>query len=132
MNPSDEIKSKINAMPVEGANSELVMHEFTLSMAPLKEENGLTGKDIAKRLLDYGYMSPTLYFPQIVPECLMLEPTETESKEVLDKFAEDFHAILAEDPEIVSEAPYSTPVKRVDEVWAARNLILRHPSQPQE
>ena len=53
-------------------------------------------------------------------------------KEVLDKFAEDFHAILAEDPEIVSKAPYSTPVKRVDEVWAARNLILRHPSQPQE
>ena len=132
MNPSEEIKSKINAMPVEGANSELVMHEFTLSMTPLKEENGITGKDIAKRLLDYGYMSPTLYFPQIVPECLMLEPTETESKEVLDKFAEDFHAILAEDPEIVSKAPYSTPVKRVDEVWAARNLILRHPSQPQE
>ena len=84
MNPSEEIKSKINAMPVEWANSELVIHEFTLSMTPLKEENGITGKDIAKRLLDYGYMSPTLYFPQIVPECLMLEPTETESKEVLD------------------------------------------------
>ena len=132
MNPSEDTKSKINAMPTEGANSELVMHEFTLSMTPLKERNGITGKDIAKRLLDYGYMSPTLYFPQIVPECLMLEPTETESKEVLDKFAEDFHAILAEDPELVASAPYSTPVKRVDEVWAARNLVLRHPSRPQE
>ena len=62
----------------------------------------------------------------------MLEPTETESKEVLDKFANDFHTILTENPEIISSAPYSTPVRRVDEVWAARNLILRHPSRPQE
>ena len=113
-------------MPAEGAESDLVMHEFTLSMSPLKELNGVTGKDVAKRLLDYGYMSPTLYFPQIVPECLMIEPTETESKEVLDKFASDFHSILSEDPEIVSSAPHTTPVKRVDEVWAARNLVLRH------
>ena len=96
-------------------------------MSPLKDATGVTGKDVAKRLLDFGYMAPTLYFPQIVPECLMFEPTETESKEVLDKFAEDFHAILAEDPEILLTAPHTTPVGRVDEVWAARNLILRYP-----
>ena len=109
----------------------MVKHEFTLSMSPLKEANGVTGKDVAKRLLDYGYMAPTLYFPQIVPECLMFEPTETESKEVLDKFAQDFHSILAEDPEIILSSPHTTPVGRVDEVWAARNLILRH-NKPQD
>jgi glycine dehydrogenase subunit 2 len=63
----------------------------------------------------------------IVPECLMIEPTETESKEVLDRFAEDFLKILGEDPEIVSTAPHTTLVRRVDEVGAARNLVLRHP-----
>ena len=89
----------------------------------------MTAKDVAKRLLDYGYMAPTLYFPQIVPECLMLEPTETESKDVLDKFADDFLSILAEDPEIVKNAPHTTPVRRVDEVLAARQLILRHPCE---
>ena len=77
-------------------------------------------------------MSPTLYFPQIVPECLMIEPTETESKEVLDKFAADFHAVLSEDPEILTTAPHTTSVKRVDEVWAARNLILRHPGNDED
>ena len=127
MNPEPDVAAKINCMPSEGSEASLVMHEFTLSMSPVKEVNGVTGKDVAKRLLDYGYMSPTLYFPQIVPECLMIEPTETESKEVLDKFAADFHAVLSEDPEILTTAPHTTPVKRVDEVWAARNLILRHP-----
>lgn len=124
MNPDPNLQ--IHAMPVEGCPADLVKHEFTLSMSPLKDTNGVTGKDIAKRLLDYGYMAPTLYFPQIVPECLMFEPTETESKEVLDKFAQDFHSILAEDPEIVLSSPHTTPVGRVDEVWAARNLILRY------
>jgi glycine dehydrogenase subunit 2 len=74
-------------------------------------------------------MAPTLYFPQIVPECLMLEPTETESKDVLDKFADDFLSILSEDPEILKNAPHTTPVRRVDEVLAARQLILRHPCE---
>ncbi|RAH06312.1 MAG: aminomethyl-transferring glycine dehydrogenase subunit GcvPB [Methanobacteriota archaeon] len=129
MNPSPEVAEGIHCMPAEGAASDVVMHEFTLSMSPLKELNGVTGKDVAKRLLDYGYMSPTLYFPQIVPECLMIEPTETESKEVLDKFASDFHSILSEDPDTVTSAPHTTPVSRVDEVWAARNLVLRHPGQ---
>ena len=127
MNPDSSTLERIPAMPVDGAPAEVVKHEFTLSMQPLKETTGVTGKDIAKRLLDYGYMSPTLYFPMIVPECLMIEPTETESREVLDKFAEDFLAVLAEDAEIVTTAPHNTDVRRVDEVWAARNLILRHP-----
>ena len=116
-------------MPVDGATVDFVKHEFTLSMSPLKEAVGVSGKDVAKRLLDYGYMSPTLYFPMIVPECLMIEPTETESIEVMDKFAEDFLAILSEDPSIVTTAPHTTDVRRVDEVQAARNLVLRHPCE---
>ncbi len=127
MNPSPEQAEKITAMPIDGAPAEVVKHEFTLSLSPVKEATGVSGKDVAKRLLDYGYMAPTLYFPQIVPECLMFEPTETESKEVLDKFADDFLAILAEPPELVTSAPHTTLVSRVDEVWAARNLVLRHP-----
>ena len=129
MNPDKDVIEKIHAMPTDGAPSKLVMHEFTLSLSPLKELHGVTGKDVAKRLLDYGVMAPTLYFPMIVPECLMIEPTETESKEVLDRFAEDFHTILSEDPDIVTTAPHTTDVKRVDEVWAARNLILKHPGK---
>jgi glycine dehydrogenase subunit 2 len=127
MNPSDDVAKSIHAMPTDGAPADVVKHEFTLSMTPVKDVTGVTGKDIAKRLLDYGYMSPTLYFPMIVPECLMFEPTETESKEAIDQFADDFLHILTEDPELVKTAPHDTPVKRVDEVWAARNLILRHP-----
>ncbi len=125
MNPNPEHQNFIHSMPVDGAPAEVVKHEFTLSMMPLKETTGVTGKDIAKRLLDYGYMSPTLYFPMIVPECLMIEPTETESREVLDKFAEDFLTILSEDPEVIQTAPHSTDVRRVDEVLAARTLVLR-------
>ena len=127
MNPSEEIRDRIHAMPIDGAPADVVKHEFTISMTPVKDATGVSGKDIAKRLLDYGYMAPTLYFPMIVPECLMLEPTETESKEAIDQFADDFLHILTEDPELVKTAPHDTPVKRVDEVWAARNLILRHP-----
>jgi len=125
MNPNPEHQNSIHSMPVDGAPTEVVKHEFTLSMMPLKETTGVTGKDIAKRLLDYGYMSPTLYFPMIVPECLMIEPTETESREVLDKFAEDFLTILSEDPEVIQTAPHTTDVRRVDEVLAARTLVLR-------
>ena len=127
MNPDKDVLSKIHAMPTDGAPTDFVMHEFTLSMIDMKDKVGVTGKDIAKRLLDYGVMAPTLYFPMIVPECLMIEPTETESKEVLDKFAADFLNVLTEDPDLIKGAPYTTDVSRVDEVWAARNLILRHP-----
>ena len=128
LNPSPEQAEQIPAMPVDGAPAEVVKHEFTLSLSPVKEATGVTGRDVAKRLLDHGYMAPTLYFPQIVPECLMIEPTETESKEVLDDFAAAFLTVLGEDPDIVKSAPHTTPVGRVDEVWAARNLVLRHHS----
>ncbi|MBS72394.1 MAG: glycine dehydrogenase (aminomethyl-transferring) [Thermoplasmata archaeon] len=127
LNPSNDLAAKIPAMPIDGAPTKVVKHEFTLSMSPVKDKTGVTGKDVAKRLLDYGYMAPTLYFPMIVPECLMIEPTETESKEVLDKFADDFLKILSEDSDLVMTAPHNTDVGRVDEVWAARNLVLRHP-----
>ena len=127
MNPDSDTAARMHAMPLDGAPAEVVKHEFTLSMSALKDAVGVTGMDVAKRLLDYGVMAPTLYFPMIVPECLMIEPTETESKEVMDRFAADFHTILGEDPEIVTTAPHSTDVRRVDEVWAARNLVLRHP-----
>jgi glycine dehydrogenase subunit 2 len=105
----------------------VVKHEFTLSLAALKEERGVGAMDIAKGLLDRGYMAPTVYFPLIVPECMMIEPTETESKEVLDEFAECFVDILSEDPEVLRNAPITTPVRRVDEVYAARNLCLSYP-----
>ena len=127
LNPGPDTAERMHAMPLDGAPADVVKHEFTLSLSALKDAVGVTGRDVAKRLLDYGVMAPTLYFPMIVPECLMIEPTETESKEVMDRFADDFHEILCEDPEIVTSAPHTTDVRRVDEVWAARNLVLRHP-----
>jgi glycine dehydrogenase subunit 2 len=112
---------------VDGAPADIVKHEFTLSMLPLKEEKGVSAMDIAKGLLDHGYMAPTVYFPLVVPECMMIEPTETESKETLDEFAENFVKVLQEDPAVLHAAPTTTPVGRVDEVHAARNLCLRNP-----
>ncbi|MGH9368263.1 MAG: aminomethyl-transferring glycine dehydrogenase subunit GcvPB, partial [Thermoanaerobaculia bacterium] len=84
--------------------------------------------DIAKRLMDYGFHPPTIYFPLIVPGALMIEPTETEGKPGLDAFVAAMRAIAREceeDPDIVLKAPHTTPVRRVDEVAAARNLVLR-------
>ena len=95
------------------------MHEFVLSGAPAKRELGVKTLDIAKRLLDYGFHPPTVYFPLLVDEALMVEPTETETRETLDAFAEAIEEILAEageDPEIAQGAPYTTPVRRLDEV----------------
>ena len=111
---------------VYGAPAEVVKHEFTLSMGKLKEDKGVGAMDVAKGLLDMGYMAPTVYFPLVVPECMMIEPTETESKATLDEFAKKFIQVLALDPETLHEAPITTPVRRVDEVHAARNLWLRH------
>ena len=76
--------------------------------------------DIAKRLLDYGFHAPTVYFPLVVPEAMMMEPTETESKETLDAFAATVRQIVKEDAEILHQAPHATPVSRPDEVGAAR------------
>lgn len=101
------------------------MHEFVASAARLKQEKGITAMDLAKRLLDYGFHAPTVYFPLTVPEAIMIEPTETESKETLDAFASAIEAILAEAPEVVKEAPQSTRIRRPDEVKAARKPIMR-------
>ena len=99
-------------------------HEFVLSAEKLKEKKEITAKDIAKRLLDHGLHPPTIYFPLIVKEALMIEPTETESKDDLDKFINTLIKIADEKPEIVKGAPNNTPVKRVDEVEANKNPIL--------
>ncbi|MGI8728135.1 MAG: aminomethyl-transferring glycine dehydrogenase subunit GcvPB, partial [Solirubrobacterales bacterium] len=106
------------------------LHEFVLSGKPAKKELGVSTTDIAKRLLDYGIHPPTIYFPLLVEEALMMEPTETETKESLDAYADALEEILTEaveDPAILSEAPYTTPVRRLDEVGASRNPVLRQP-----
>ena len=102
---------------------DLRKHEFVLSGKKLKER-GLRTMDFAKRLLDYGFHAPTVYFPLIVDEALMIEPTETETKETLDAFIEASRRILAEDPDIVRSAPHNTARRRIDEVRAARDMIL--------
>jgi glycine dehydrogenase subunit 2 len=105
-------------------------HEFVLSGAPARRELGIKTLDIAKRLLDFGFHPPTVYFPLLVEEALMVEPTETETKETLDSFASAIDEILAEakeDPEVARNAPYTTPVRRLDEVGATRRPIVRQP-----
>ncbi len=106
------------------------MHEFVLSGKPMKRDLGLATLDLAKRLLDFGFHPPTVYFPLLVEEALMIEPTETETKESLDAFAKAVEEILAEaerDPEIARQAPYTTPVRRLDEVGATRRPVIREP-----
>lgn len=98
-------------------------HEFVLSCANLKKK-GVRALDVAKRLLDYGFHAPTIYFPHIVEEALMIEPTESEPKENLDRYIEALKQISQEDPAVLKGAPHNTPVRRVDEVYAARNLVL--------
>ncbi|HEY6961679.1 MAG TPA: aminomethyl-transferring glycine dehydrogenase subunit GcvPB [Gaiellaceae bacterium] len=107
----------------------LCMHEFVLSARNLKRDFGVTALDVAKRLMDYGFHPPTIYFPLVVPEALMIEPTESEAKETLDAFCEAMLAIAreaAEEPEVVHEAPHSRPVKRLDEVRAAKQPVVRY------
>ncbi|HEX3873761.1 MAG TPA: aminomethyl-transferring glycine dehydrogenase subunit GcvPB [Solirubrobacteraceae bacterium] len=104
------------------------MHEFVLSGAPMKRELKIRTLDLAKRLLDHGVHPPTVYFPLVVEEALLIEPTETETRETLDRFAESIAEILREareDPEIARGAPYTTPVRRLDEAAAARRPVLR-------
>jgi len=101
------------------------MHEFVATASRLKAERGIAAMDIAKRLLDYGFHAPTVYFPLIVPEALMIEPTETESKQTLDAFVEALRAIVAEPADVLHQAPRTTPVCRPDDVLAARKPVLR-------
>jgi glycine dehydrogenase subunit 2 len=105
-------------------------HEFVLSGAKAKRELGVKTLDVAKRLLDFGFHPPTVYFPLLVDEALMVEPTETEAAETLDAFAEAVEEILAEaeqDPQVARSAPYTTPVRRLDEVAATRRPVVRQP-----
>jgi glycine dehydrogenase subunit 2 len=110
------------------AYDRVCMHEFVLSGAPMKRELGIRTLDLAKRLLDHGVHPPTVYFPLLVDEALLIEPTETETRETLDRFAMIVAEVLREaqeDPEIARGAPYSTPVRRLDEAGAARKPVLR-------
>jgi len=103
------------------------MHEFVLS-AKAHAERGGTAQNIAKRILDFGMHAPTVYFPLIVPEALMIEPTETEDLRTLDAFAtvmEEIDRELREEPDVVRTAPHNTPVRRPDETKAARHPVLR-------
>jgi glycine dehydrogenase subunit 2 len=112
------------------AYDRLCMHEFVLSGAPMKRELKIKTLDLAKRLLDHGVHPPTVYFPLIVDEALLVEPTETETKETLDHFAEIVAEILREareDPEVARGAPYTTPVRRLDEAAAAKRPVIRQP-----
>ncbi len=106
----------------------ICMHEFVLSGRKQKKESGVRTLDMAKRLLDHGFHPPTVYFPLIVDEALMIEPTETEPLEALDSFVEAMLAIAEEavsDPELVKHAPYTTPVRRLDEARAVKQPDLR-------
>jgi glycine dehydrogenase subunit 2 len=107
----------------------LCMHEFVLSARALKREHGITALDVAKRLMDYDFHPPTIYFPLNVPEALMIEPTETEAKETLDDFVEAMLEIVrdaGERPGAIKEAPHGRPVSRVDEVKAAKRAVVRY------
>jgi glycine dehydrogenase subunit 2 len=107
----------------------LCMHEFVLSARRLKREHGITAFDVAKRLMDYGFHPPTVYFPLVVPEALMIEPTETEAKETLDAFCDALIAIVreaAEDPDVIRSAPHDRPVRRLDEVRAVRQPVVKY------
>jgi glycine dehydrogenase subunit 2 len=105
------------------------MHEFVVSARSLKKQHGCTALDVAKRLMDYGFHPPTIYFPLIVPEALMIEPTETEAKETLDAFCDAMLAIADEarkQPELLKGAPHHRPVQRLDEVRAAKQPVVKY------
>jgi glycine dehydrogenase subunit 2 len=112
----------------EAAYPQICQHEFVATARKQKEEHGVTATDIAKRLLDFGMYAPTVYFPLIVPEAMMIEPTETETRESLDAFVSAMHQIAEEartNPEIVTTAPHTTVIGRLDQALAARKPNLR-------
>lgn len=106
-------------------NGERCMHEFVASASELKKKKGITAMDIAKRLLDFGFHAPTVYFPLTVPEAVMIEPTETESKETMDAFVAAVETIIDESPDTLHDAPVTTSISRPDEVRAARKPVMR-------
>ena len=111
------------------AYDKICMHEFVMSLKELKKETGISAMDIAKGLLDRGIHPPTMYFPLIVEEALMAEPTETESRETLDDAIQVFrelYELAKTEPEKLHQAPVTTPVTRLDEMNAARHPVLRY------
>ena len=112
------------------AYDRICMHEFVLTGAPAKRDLKVKTLDVAKRLLDHRVHPPTVYFPLVVDEALLVEPTETETRETLDHFAAVLRDVLdeaAEDPDVARDAPYTTPVRRLDEAGAAKRLVIRQP-----
>ncbi len=119
------LKAKLADVLPAPRGGQLCMHEFVASAKDLQAGKHISAMDIAKRLLDFGFHAPTVYFPLVVPEAMMMEPTETESKETLDAFVGTLHKIVNESAEFLHEAPHTTPVSRPDEVLAARKPILK-------
>jgi glycine dehydrogenase subunit 2 len=111
---------------LEVPHGDRCMHEFVASPVKLKNEKNISTMDIAKRLIDYGFHAPTVYFPLIVKEAMMIEPTETESKATLDAFAEALFRITEEPADLLHDAPHTTPISRADEVLAARKPVLNY------
>jgi glycine dehydrogenase subunit 2 len=104
---------------------ERCMHEFVASARSLAKDRGIRAMDIGKRLIDFNYHAPTVYFPLIVSEALMIEPTESESRETLEAFAQVLLKIATEDPQMLHDAPHTTPISRPDEVKAAKTPVLK-------
>jgi len=119
------LKSRLEDVLPAPLGGEVCMHEFVASAKKLQTDKDISAMDIAKRLLDFGFHAPTVYFPLVVPEAMMMEPTETESKETLDAFSEAVHTIVEESAESLHDAPHNTPVSRPDEVQAARTPVLK-------
>ena len=117
-------KKLVNSKKYDLPYKEIRKHEFVISCERLQKEKGIRALDVAKRLLDYGLHPPTIYFPLIVKEAMMIEPTESESKKSLDKYIETLVAIADENPDIVKNAPNNTSVKRIDEASAVKNQIF--------
>jgi glycine dehydrogenase subunit 2 len=109
------------------AHGEHCLHEFVASAEALARDRGINAMDIAKRLLDYGFHPPTVYFPLVVPHAMMFEPTETESKATLDAFSEAVHTLVAEDADFLHSAPHNMPISRPEEVNATRKPVLTWP-----
>ncbi|MBM4075681.1 MAG: aminomethyl-transferring glycine dehydrogenase subunit GcvPB, partial [Planctomycetes bacterium] len=109
------------------AHGQYCLHEFVASAESLVKQKSINAMDIAKRLLDFGFHPPTVYFPLVIPHAMMFEPTETESKGTLDAFSEAIHAITQEEADFLHEAPYSMPVSRPEEVNATRKPVLTWP-----
>ena len=118
---------EILADVLPSAHGKHCLHEFVASAEKLAKERGITAMDIAKRLLDFGFHPPTVYFPLVVPHAMMFEPTETESKATLDAFSDAIHKIVAEDADLLHTAPHTAPVSRPEEVKATRTPVLTWP-----